>query len=142
VRRLVARAEIEAGRGPAGTLKRSEREELVELRRENRRLWMEREILKRADAAGCRRRRDSPPRRENRSTITARYNQPSRVLHTRCHIEQAIRCGTRYLSRAASFPTGYEDRLSKYGLGVQRSEWSNACAWNATTSNDSESGVG
>ena len=46
LRRWVAQAEIEAGRGPAGALKRSEREELVELRRENERLRMEREILK------------------------------------------------------------------------------------------------
>ena len=50
LRRWVAQAEIEAGRGPAGTLKRSEREELVELRRENERLRMEREILKKATA--------------------------------------------------------------------------------------------
>jgi transposase-like protein len=46
LRRWVAQAEIEAGRGPAGALKRSEREELVELRRENQRLRIEREILK------------------------------------------------------------------------------------------------
>jgi transposase-like protein len=45
LRRWVAQAEIEAGRGPAGVLKRSEREERVELRRENERLRMEREIL-------------------------------------------------------------------------------------------------
>ena len=50
LRRWVAQAEIEAGRGPAGALKRSEREELVELRRENERLRMEREILKKATA--------------------------------------------------------------------------------------------
>jgi transposase len=50
LRRWVAQAEIEAGRGPAGVLKRSEREELVELRRENERLRMEREILKKATA--------------------------------------------------------------------------------------------
>ena len=50
LRRWVAQAEIEAGRGPAGTLKRTEREELVELRRENQRLRMEREILKKATA--------------------------------------------------------------------------------------------
>ena len=50
LRRWVAQAEIEAGRGPAGALKRSEREELVELRRENQRLRMEREILKKATA--------------------------------------------------------------------------------------------
>jgi transposase len=50
LRRWVAQAEVEAGRGPAGALKRSEREELVELRRENQRLRMEREILKKATA--------------------------------------------------------------------------------------------
>jgi transposase len=50
LRRWVEQAEVEAGRGPAGTLKRSEREELVELRRENQRLRMEREILKKATA--------------------------------------------------------------------------------------------
>ena len=50
VRRWVEQAEIESGRGPAGALKRSEREELVELRRENQRLRMEREILKKATA--------------------------------------------------------------------------------------------
>ena len=38
LRRWVAQAEIEAGRGPAGALKRTEREELIELRRENQRL--------------------------------------------------------------------------------------------------------
>jgi transposase-like protein len=50
LRRWVEQAEVEAGRGPAGALKRSEREELVELRRENQRLRMEREILKKATA--------------------------------------------------------------------------------------------
>lgn len=45
-RTAVEQAEIEAGRGPVGALKHSEREELVELRRENQRLRMEREILK------------------------------------------------------------------------------------------------
>ena len=46
LRRWVEQAEVEAGRGPVGALKHSEREELVELRRENQRLRMEREILK------------------------------------------------------------------------------------------------
>ena len=45
LRRWVEQAEVEAGGGPEGALKRSEREELVELRRENRRLRLEREIL-------------------------------------------------------------------------------------------------
>src|SRR5205807_1255383 len=47
LRRWVEQVEVEAGRGPEGALKRTEREELVELRRENRRLRLEREILKR-----------------------------------------------------------------------------------------------
>ena len=50
LRRWVEQAEVEAGHGPEGALKRSEREELVELRRENRRLRLEREILKKATA--------------------------------------------------------------------------------------------
>ena len=50
LRRWIAQAEVEAGRGPEGALKRSEREELVALRRENQRLRMEREILKKATA--------------------------------------------------------------------------------------------
>jgi len=50
LRRWVEQGELEAGRGPEGALKRTEREELVELRRENRRLRLEREILKKATA--------------------------------------------------------------------------------------------
>ena len=50
LRRWVEQAEVEAGRGPAGALTRREREELVELRRENQRLRMEREIRKKATA--------------------------------------------------------------------------------------------
>jgi transposase-like protein len=50
LRRWVEQAEVEAGRGPEGALKRAEREELVELRRENQRLRLEREILKKATA--------------------------------------------------------------------------------------------
>jgi len=50
LRRWVEQAEVEAGRGPEAALKRNEREELVELRRENRRLRLEREILKKATA--------------------------------------------------------------------------------------------
>jgi transposase len=50
LRRWVAEAEIEAGRGPERALTKSEREELRTLRRENQRLRMEREILKKATA--------------------------------------------------------------------------------------------
>jgi transposase len=43
-------AAIEVGKGPPGALTTAEREELVRLRRENKRLEMEREILKKAAA--------------------------------------------------------------------------------------------
>jgi transposase-like protein len=46
----VRRADIDAGQGPPGALTTSEREELQRLRRENRTLLMEREILKKATA--------------------------------------------------------------------------------------------
>jgi transposase InsO family protein len=46
----VKQADIDEGAGPAGALTSSEREELAALRRENKTLRMEREILKRAAA--------------------------------------------------------------------------------------------
>jgi len=45
----VRQGEIDAGRGPAGALTTEEREELGRLRRENRTLRMERDILKKSD---------------------------------------------------------------------------------------------
>jgi transposase len=50
LRRWVQQAEVDAGRGPVGALTTSEREELAQLRRENKRLRMERDILKKATA--------------------------------------------------------------------------------------------
>jgi transposase len=50
LREWVRRAEIEAGEGPPGALTQAEREELVRLRRDNKRLQMERDILKKATA--------------------------------------------------------------------------------------------
>jgi len=50
VRRWLSQAEVDAGRGVTGALTTSEREELVRLRRENRRLQMEHEILRKAAA--------------------------------------------------------------------------------------------
>jgi transposase-like protein len=50
LRRWVQQAEVDAGRGPAGALTTNEREELALLRRENKRLRMERDILKKATA--------------------------------------------------------------------------------------------
>lgn len=50
VREWVKRADIDAGKGPEGALTTAEREELSRLRREVKRLEMEREILKKATA--------------------------------------------------------------------------------------------
>jgi len=50
LRRWVKQAEIDAGGGGEGALTSSERAELAALRRENKRLLMEREILKKATA--------------------------------------------------------------------------------------------
>jgi transposase-like protein len=46
----VAQAETDAGNGPPGALTTAERTELQQLRRENERLKMDREILKKAAA--------------------------------------------------------------------------------------------
>lgn len=48
--RWVRQAEIDSGRGPEGSLSTAEREELARLRRENRVLREEREVLKKATA--------------------------------------------------------------------------------------------
>ena len=48
LREWVKRANIDAGKGPPGALTTAEREELVALRRETKRLRMERDILKAA----------------------------------------------------------------------------------------------
>ena len=50
LREWVKRAEIDAGNGRSGALTSDERAELTQLRRENKRLQMEREILKKAAA--------------------------------------------------------------------------------------------
>jgi transposase len=48
LREWVKRADIDAGQGPPDALATAEREELTRLRRENKRLTMERDILKAA----------------------------------------------------------------------------------------------
>ena len=50
LREWVKRVDVNAGKGPSGALTSDERAELVQLRRENKRLQMEREILKKAAA--------------------------------------------------------------------------------------------
>ena len=48
LRRWIKQHEIDQGTGPAGALTTTEKEELRRLRRENRTLRMEREVLKKA----------------------------------------------------------------------------------------------
>jgi transposase-like protein len=50
LRDWVTRADVDAGQGPPDVLTTAEREELARLRRDNKRLLMEREILKKAAA--------------------------------------------------------------------------------------------
>ena len=50
LRQWVRQADIDAGIGPAGALTSDERKELQRLRRENARLQMERDFLKKATA--------------------------------------------------------------------------------------------
>ncbi len=50
LRDWVKRADTDAGQGAPGALTSAEREELTRLRRENKRLQMERDILKKAAA--------------------------------------------------------------------------------------------
>jgi transposase-like protein len=50
LRDWVKRAAVDSGEGPPGALTSAERDELTRLRRENKRLQMEREILKKAAA--------------------------------------------------------------------------------------------
>lgn len=50
LREWLAKADIEAGKGPPGALNAEERGELAELRKRVKRLEMEREVLKKAAA--------------------------------------------------------------------------------------------
>jgi len=50
MRTWLRQADIDEGKGPAGALTTAEREELADLRRENKTLRLEREILKKAAA--------------------------------------------------------------------------------------------
>ena len=71
LREWVRRANIEAGEGPPGALNQAEREELVRLRREIKRLQMERDILKKRRPSSRRRASEVPvhPRGEGQLQI-------------------------------------------------------------------------
>lgn len=56
----VNRSRIDAGEGPVGALTTDERQELVRLRRENRRLTQERDFLKKAAAFFAKQDEDLP----------------------------------------------------------------------------------
>src|SRR5688572_15399286 len=58
LRSWVGQAEIDAGRGASGALTTEERAELAQLRRENRTLRMERDILKKRRPSSRRRTRE------------------------------------------------------------------------------------
>jgi transposase len=96
LRRWINQAEVEAGRGLAG-LTRSEREELAELRRENQRLRMEREILKK--------RRPSSPRRASEVWL---YRDEEGLLSGGAAVPSAARLtlGILRVARAVGVATG------------------------------------
>ena len=50
LRRWFQQADVDAGKGPVGALQSSEREELIQLRRDLRKVTMERDFLKKAAA--------------------------------------------------------------------------------------------
>lgn len=84
LRGWIRQAEIEAGEGPPGALSQAEREELVRLRRYNKRLKMERDILK----------SDGPLREGERVRFlfirTEKANDPLTVL---CRVLKVSRSG-------------------------------------------------
>ena len=107
LRRWVARAEIEAGRRPAGALRRSEREELVEQRRENQR--MERESLKK--------RRPSSPKRASviRFIATERAHYPVALL---CRLLQVSRRGFYAAQQRPAAPCTLQDETLRLEIAA------------------------
>src|SRR5947209_11313997 len=69
LRSWVRQAEIDAGRGTPGALTTEEREELGRLRRENRTLRMERDILKKRRPSSRRRTREIPVHRRGEGRL-------------------------------------------------------------------------
>ena len=68
LRDWVKRADIDAGKGPPDALTTAEREELARLRRDNKRLTQERDILKAAAPPSSRRRANEVRVHRNRCT--------------------------------------------------------------------------
>jgi transposase len=75
VRRWVQQAEVDAGRGNPGALTTEEREELGRLRRENRTLRMERDILKNQSGTA----RAAPPVRRETGDAAMLIGAPGAV---------------------------------------------------------------
>ena len=77
LRAWVRQAEIDAGRGRAGALTTDEREELARLRRDVKRLQMERDILKKATAFFAKEQGGSPSSCARRPTSPCGACAPS-----------------------------------------------------------------
>src|SRR5712691_10793407 len=77
LRSWVRQAEIDAGRGTPGALTTAEREELGQLRRENRTLRMERDILKKLRPSSRRRMREVRVHRDGEG----RLSRPTALPH-------------------------------------------------------------
>jgi transposase len=89
LRAWVKQAEVDAGHGPPEALTTAEREELARLRREIKRLQMERDILKAAAAAhssrqGNRRRKLSAGDRKPRVLRGRSFNWRTTSFRSRC----------------------------------------------------------
>jgi transposase len=105
ISRWVKQADRDEGRGDGG-LTTAEREELVRLRRENKRLQMEREILSAWFAQET-----APPIRQRQSSVPSNCMHPARVRHctstTRiCAISSAKRSLVRQMRNSAALIGG------------------------------------
>ena len=92
LREWVQRADIDAGNGPAGALTTDERAELARLRRENKQLLMDREILKK--------RRSSSRRKAHEICF---HSLRTRALFNRCALSRTdgvARAGSLLLRQA------------------------------------------
>ena len=92
IRNWVAQSARNAGRGDGG-LTTTEREELNRLRRENRQLRVEREILSKAAAWFARETNAIPAKGSASSAITRRATRSSHVQAAGCLLQRLLRMG-------------------------------------------------